>query len=116
MLGDNPEVVALWEVSLPDGIHVIDFEHETTSGRRVIRYVSRMYLQNIKFLFFSPPLRVDSEEIVRKDWMFKLVGQEAFTFGPSSKPHRGVVRIDPMGGFAYQYSLGKKRWVHNKGK
>jgi len=85
MLGENPDVVALWEVSLPDGIHVIDFEHETTSGRRVIR--------------------VDSEEIIRKDWMFKLVGQEAFSFGSKSKPHRGVIRIDPMGGFAYQYSL-----------
>ena len=43
MLGDNPDVVALWEVSLPDGIHVIDFEHETTSGRRVIRYVLYSY-------------------------------------------------------------------------
>lgn len=37
--------------------------------------------------------------------MFKLVGQESFTFGPQNKPHRGTIKIDPMGGFAYQYSL-----------
>lgn len=39
MLSPNPDVVALWEVSLPDGIHLIEFEHETTSGRRVVRYL-----------------------------------------------------------------------------
>ena len=62
MLGDNPDVVALWEVSLPDGIHVIDFEHETTSGRRVIRYVGihivcTYYLPStyIHTTIFSPP-------------------------------------------------------------
>lgn len=37
MLSSNPDVVALWEVSLPDGIHLLEFEHETTSGRRVVR-------------------------------------------------------------------------------
>ena len=37
--------------------------------------------------------------------MFKLVGQEAFTFGPRSRPHRGLIKIDPVGGFAYQYTL-----------
>ena len=37
--------------------------------------------------------------------MFKLVGQEIFNFGPSDKEHKGVIRIDPMGGFSYQYAL-----------
>ena len=46
---------------------------------------------------------MDSEEIIRKDWMFKLVGQESFTFGPSSKPHRGVIRIDPMGTYVAEW-------------
>lgn len=37
MLSPNPNVTALWDVHLPDGVHEIEFEHETTSGRRVIR-------------------------------------------------------------------------------
>lgn len=31
------DLVAVWEVHLADGIHVIEFEHGTTSGRRVVR-------------------------------------------------------------------------------
>lgn len=34
MAGD---LVAMWEVHLSDGIHVVEFEHGTTSGRRVVR-------------------------------------------------------------------------------
>ena len=30
------DLVALWEVSLSDGKHRIEFEHGTTSGKRVI--------------------------------------------------------------------------------
>merc|ERR1711879_396661 len=85
MLSANPDVVALWEVSLPDGIHIVEFEHETTSGRRVVR--------------------VDNVEILRKDWMFKLVGQEAFKFGARENSHSGVIQIEAVGGFSYQYSL-----------
>ena len=31
------DIVAQWEVSLSDGIHRIEFEHGTTSGKRVVR-------------------------------------------------------------------------------
>lgn len=31
------DIVAVWQVPLQDGIHKIEFEHGTTSGRRVIR-------------------------------------------------------------------------------
>ena len=37
--------------------------------------------------------------------MFKLVGQESFNFGTKGKSHQGVIQIDAVGGFSYQYSL-----------
>ena len=30
------DLVADWTISLPDGIHKVEFEHGTTSGKRVI--------------------------------------------------------------------------------
>ena len=30
------DVVAVWSVALPDGIHEIKFEHGTTTGKRVV--------------------------------------------------------------------------------
>ena len=63
----------------------MEFEHDTTSGRRIIR--------------------LDNREVSRKDWLFKLVGQESFNFGTREKPHHGTIQIDAVGGFSYQYSL-----------
>ena len=37
--GGKADLVAVWEVHLADGIHVIEFEHGTTSGRRLVRLV-----------------------------------------------------------------------------
>ena len=63
-MGDKTQdLVAVWEVNLADGIHIIEFEHGTTSGKRV--------------------LRVDGEVIMKRDWMFKLVGNENFQIGKS---------------------------------
>ena len=31
------DLVGRWEVSLSDGVHVVEFEHGTTTGKRVIR-------------------------------------------------------------------------------
>jgi len=31
------DLVAVWEVSLSDGLHLVEFEHGTTTGKRVIR-------------------------------------------------------------------------------
>eukprot|EP00095_Tigriopus_kingsejongensis_P009327 maker-scaffold486_size158769-snap-gene-0.28 protein:Tk09327 transcript:maker-scaffold486_size158769-snap-gene-0.28-mRNA-1 annotation:"hypothetical protein LOTGIDRAFT_115761" len=78
-----PDLVAAWEVFLPDGIHVIEFEHGTTSGRRIVR--------------------VDGEELARREWMFKLVGTETFHVGKSNAAC--VITIEPIGGFSYQYTL-----------
>ncbi|KAK6619833.1 hypothetical protein RUM44_006232 [Polyplax serrata] len=77
----NSDTVAQWNVPLNDGLHKIEFEHGTTTGKRVIR--------------------VDGNVILKKDWMFKLVGNEHFTIGNA----KCVIRVDPIGGFSYSYSL-----------
>ena len=33
----SSDLVATWSVSLPNGRHKVEFEHGTTSGKRVIR-------------------------------------------------------------------------------
>lgn len=33
----SSDLVATWEVALSDGVHLIEFEHGTTTGKRVIR-------------------------------------------------------------------------------
>ena len=95
--GENPDLVALWEVHLADGVHNIEFEHGTTSGRRLIK--------------------VDGRELLRKDWMFKLVGNETFKVGKANC----TIKIEPIGGFSYQYSLevnGKpfKKFIEQQSK
>ena len=77
MSSDTGDLVAQWQVPLrfvvhlptyalarkkihcslsprSDGIHTVEFEHGTTSGKRAIV--------------------VDGKDVMRKDWMFKLVG------------------------------------------
>ncbi|KAF0292757.1 Fas apoptotic inhibitory molecule 1 [Amphibalanus amphitrite] len=77
------DLVAVWDVPCSDGIHQVEVEHGTISGRRIIK--------------------VDGQEIVRRDWMFRLVGSETFEVG---RPRvRCTVKIEPCGAFAYQYSL-----------
>ncbi|XP_067004137.1 fas apoptotic inhibitory molecule 1 [Anabrus simplex] len=73
--------VAYWEVPMSDGLHRIEFEHGTTSGKRVVK--------------------VDGKEIIRRDWMFKLVGDEVFNVGQA----RCTIRVEPVGGFSYAYEL-----------
>merc|ERR1712037_233737 len=77
------DLVAVWEIHLSDGVHSVEFEHGTTSGKRVVR--------------------IDGKEVLRHDWMFKLVGTETFKVGKSNATC--VIKIDPVGGFASQYSL-----------
>ncbi|PSN41092.1 Fas apoptotic inhibitory molecule 1 [Blattella germanica] len=90
MTGD---LVAFWDVPLSDGVHRIEFEHGTTSGKRIIR--------------------VDGKELVHRDWMFKLVGDEVFNVGKA----RCVIKVEPVGGFSYSYSLEKDTldvWANGK--
>uniref|UniRef100_F1LFX4 Fas apoptotic inhibitory molecule 1 n=1 Tax=Ascaris suum TaxID=6253 RepID=F1LFX4_ASCSU len=78
---DNQDTVAIWMVPLQDKVHKIEFEHGTTTGKRIIR--------------------VDGQEVLRKDWMFKLVGKETFTIGKMTC----VISVEALGTFAYEYSL-----------
>ncbi|UJR23683.1 hypothetical protein I4U23_026666 [Adineta vaga] len=75
------DVVGTWQVALSDGIHKVEFEHGTTSGKRVIR--------------------IDGKETLRRDWLFKLVGKEPFKIGK----HQCTINIDAISGFAYEYTL-----------
>ena len=69
----------------------------TTSGKRIVR--------------------VDRKEVVRHDWLFKLVGKETFKIGK----HQCTINIDAVSGFAYEYSMdvdGKplEKFTENRSK
>ncbi|XP_054479613.1 fas apoptotic inhibitory molecule 1-like [Anoplopoma fimbria] len=81
MLGGDE--VAQWDVALSDGVYRIQFSHGTTTGKRVVY--------------------VNGQEVIRRDWLFKLVGRETFTVGGANT--RAAVVIEAVGGFAYEYSL-----------
>lgn len=68
------EPTAKWTVPLSDGNHVVEFEHGTATGRRIVK--------------------IDGDEIVHRDWMFRLVGDEVFMFNNT----KFVIRVDPMPG------------------
>ncbi|XP_011494532.1 PREDICTED: fas apoptotic inhibitory molecule 1 isoform X2 [Ceratosolen solmsi marchali] len=82
--GSHP--TARWEVPLSDGIHVIEFDHGTATGRRVVK--------------------IDGKLFVNREWMFRLVGDEVIKF----KDVKFVIRVDPIPGLRYSYSL----WVDGK--
>lgn len=46
-------------------------------------------------------MRIDKKEVLRTDWMFKLVGQETFKLGK----HSMTVYITATSGFDYEYTL-----------
>uniref|UniRef100_A0A1I8BUK2 Fas apoptotic inhibitory molecule 1 n=1 Tax=Meloidogyne hapla TaxID=6305 RepID=A0A1I8BUK2_MELHA len=71
------DLVATWTVPMSDKVYKIEFEHGTTTGKRI--------------------LRVNGKEIIKHDWMFKLVGREIFELNG--------VSIDAVGIFAYEYTL-----------
>lgn len=71
------EPTAKWNVPLNDGNHVIEFEHGTATGRRLVR--------------------IDGKEIFHRDWMFNLVGDEVFMFNGN----KFVIRIDPIPGKSF---------------
>ncbi|KAM6893680.1 fas apoptotic inhibitory molecule b [Xenentodon cancila] len=81
MLGGD--LVAVWELALSDGVYRIEFAHGTTTGKRIVY--------------------VNGEEVIRKEWMFKLVGKETFTLGATNT--RATIHIEAISGFAYEYSL-----------
>lgn len=72
MVGNQP--TARWEVPLNDGVHIIEFEHGTATGRRVVR--------------------IDGKVHINREWMFRLVGDETIQFGDN----KFVIRVDPIPG------------------
>lgn len=36
-MAQSADLVAVWDVALSDGIHTVEFEHGTTSGKRIVR-------------------------------------------------------------------------------
>ncbi|XP_051561972.1 fas apoptotic inhibitory molecule b [Myxocyprinus asiaticus] len=77
------DIVGSWEVSLSDGVYRIEFEHGTTTGKRVIY--------------------INGKEVLRRDWMFKLVGRETFPVG--STDTKATITIEAISGFSYEYTL-----------
>ena len=96
---------------------MIEFEHGTTSGSRVLR-VDREVTSFGNWETFSPlgyieeghhlsqKIHIETffpQEILRREWMFKLVGTETFTVGKNKASCS--IKIEPVGGFSYEYSL-----------
>lgn len=128
------DTVAVWTVPLSDKIHQIEFEHGTTTGKRVVRVdgkvglfravisfrcfllIKHLALRDAAHSFLRqlvlelqkircvPPVSHSflPQEILRRDWMFKLVGTEAFEVGDAA---RCEIVINATCGFAYEYSL-----------
>ncbi|XP_044200399.1 fas apoptotic inhibitory molecule 1-like isoform X1 [Thunnus albacares] len=93
------DLVAVWEVALSDGVYRIEFAHGTTTGKRIVY--------------------VNGQEVVRKDWLFKLVGKENFTVGAANT--KATINIEAISGFAYEYTLevdGKslQKFIDNRAK
>ena len=42
----SDDIVGRWNLSLPDGRYVIEFEHGTTSGKRVVRVNDKVRAYN----------------------------------------------------------------------
>ena len=100
-LGD---VVAEWEVRLADGVHRVQLEHGTTSGKRVVvvdgkevrgveewgralAYIFRRYILCMGRVAIRRELvRL---QVFRKNWMFHLVGVQHFHI--STKPAEVVI-------------------------
>ncbi|CAF3887275.1 unnamed protein product [Rotaria sp. Silwood1] len=46
-------------------------------------------------------IRIDSKEVLLHNWLFKLIGKEAFTIAK----HHCTINIDVVSSFVYEYSL-----------
>ncbi|KAM9696130.1 fas apoptotic inhibitory molecule 1-like isoform 2-T2 [Dama dama] len=77
------DLVALWKVALSDRVHKIEFEHGTASGKRVVY--------------------VNGKKVLRKEWMFSLIGKETFCIGASKI--KATINIKPRCASSYDYTL-----------
>ena len=59
----SSDLVGVWEVALSDGIHRVEFEHGTTTGKRIIRVDGKVYFNknnsiiNFHAIFFFSRFR-----------------------------------------------------------
>lgn len=87
---ENRDVVAEWHVPIRGKLHQLEFEHGTTSGKRILWVNGQV---RIHCCLFSIPLPLDHisvgisqfffdfsllQEVFHRDWMFKLVGDDTF--------------------------------------
>uniref|UniRef100_A0A915CTJ7 Fas apoptotic inhibitory molecule 1 n=1 Tax=Ditylenchus dipsaci TaxID=166011 RepID=A0A915CTJ7_9BILA len=79
--GGDADIVATWNVPMSDKLYKIEFYHGTTTGKRIVK--------------------VNGRDIVRRDFLFKLVGRELFEINSV----RCAIAIEAIGIFAYEYSL-----------
>lgn len=71
------DIVASWEVPLVGQAYRVEFEHGSATGKRVVF--------------------VNGNEVLRKDWLFKLVGEESFEI----LNHKCIISIKAVGGFRF---------------
>lgn len=74
------EITAEWRIPIKGRLHKIEFEHGTASGKRVLWINDKVNEQNTKdCVLYKCLFHSIIKEIFRRDWMFKLVGDDIFT-------------------------------------
>ncbi|KAE8748424.1 hypothetical protein FOCC_FOCC004857 [Frankliniella occidentalis] len=82
------DLVGAWEVTLSDGVHSVEFEHGTTTGKRVIRVDGKVSQVGVR---------------PKGDCASRLDVQAG---RPGSIPPGEEQRpVEPVGGFSYSYEL-----------
>lgn len=84
---ENREVAAEWQVPVRGKLHKVEFEHGTTSGKRILWVDGKVVEHSSKAKAFDSfngnPLNLlnnlcQLKEVFHRDWMFKLVGDDLF--------------------------------------
>ena len=74
----SDDLVAKWNISLPDGRYKVEFEHGTTSGRRVIRV-------NDKVIYFKDSfIKMAQVQNKKKKYIFLIFRKYFEKIGCSS--------------------------------
>lgn len=104
------DVVAEWRVATKERMHVIEFEHGTTSGKRVLWLDGKVCAHTLEVnthndsnpLPFLMHTLLVCQEILRREWMFKLVGDDVFELDDGV---RCLIRVNPARGMKFTYAL-----------
>lgn len=84
---ENRDVVAEWQVPVRGKLHQLEFEHGTTSGKRILWVNGQvrfhcccrffLFVTQNSLIFFGIYFHL-LQEVFHRDWMFKLVGDDTF--------------------------------------